>query len=411
MKTITVQVREDHLETLARTKPISAVSELIWNAFDAESTEVRVEFVENELGGLDTIRVADNGHGLHYDDAMIVFQNLGGSWKRSGLRTMARKRVLHGKFGKGRFRAFSLGNHVTWRSCYQEAGHHYSFTITGDAARLGEFRVANAVGTPGAHSGMAVEIANVGDAAGLLRGVKATQEITDLFALYLRQYPDVKLIYDGVPIDPANAEERTTEYVIDELVTENGERVHCTLTVVEWNLSGKRGLYLCDQHGFLLADGLPKLHFRGFSYTAYLKSDYCATLDRQGLLQTGELAADLRLMMDAARAKLREHFTLREAERAHDTLAGWREAELYPYSGEPRDDNEANERRIFDIYATHLNQIFPDFSAAGLRTQGLVLRLMQELVRTEPIRVARVLDDVLDFPEEKEEQVIELVRG
>lgn len=411
MKTITVQVREDHLENLARTKPMTALAELMWNALDAESTELRVEFVENELGGIEMIRIVDNGHGLHYDDAFIVFQSLGGSWKRGGSRTMARKRVLHGKFGKGRFRAFSLGNQVAWKSVYQEVGHHYSFSIDGTAMTLGQFRIANAAGAPGTHTGMTVEITNVSNGANLLRGVKAVQEVTDLFALYLRQYPDVRIVYDGIPIDAANAQDRAVEYVLDELVTENGDIVQSTLTVVEWHLPGKRGLFLCDEHGFLLADGLPRLHFRGFSYTAYLKSAHCSTLDRQGLLQAGELSPDLRLMMDSARAKLREHFTLREVERAQDTLAGWREAELYPYSDDPKSDADANERRIFDIYATHLNQIFPDFGGNSTRTQGLVLRLLQELVRTEPIRVARVLDDLLDFPEEKEEQVIELVRG
>ncbi|HOC71008.1 MAG TPA: ATP-binding protein, partial [Candidatus Hydrogenedentes bacterium] len=84
MKRITVEVREDHLENLAQTKPILAMAELIWNALDAEATEVRVEFLENDLQGLEAIHVADNGHGLHYEDTFLVFRNLGGSWKRGG---------------------------------------------------------------------------------------------------------------------------------------------------------------------------------------------------------------------------------------------------------------------------------------------------------------------------------------
>ena len=52
MKTITVEVRDDHLESLAKTRPMTALSELIWNALDAESTEVRIDFMENDLEGL-----------------------------------------------------------------------------------------------------------------------------------------------------------------------------------------------------------------------------------------------------------------------------------------------------------------------------------------------------------------------
>ena len=118
MKTITVQVRDDHLEFLSRARPLAAISELIWNALDAEATEVRVEFIENSLGGVEMIRIRDNGHGLFIDHGLVAFKNLGGSWKEEGQRTAMRKRLLHGKHGKGRFRAFALGNHVEWISIY-----------------------------------------------------------------------------------------------------------------------------------------------------------------------------------------------------------------------------------------------------------------------------------------------------
>lgn len=413
MKKITVQVQEDHLENLARSRPMSAIAELIWNALDAEATEVRVEFEENELGGTDVIRVADNGHGLYYDDAFIVFQNLGGSWKRGGTRTHEYKRMLHGKFGKGRFRAFSLGNHVRWNTVYDEAGRRYQFTIEGHAESLGEFSIEDARGVaddPGKPTGMVVEITQTPENTGLLRGGKAIEEVTNLFALYLRQYPGLRLVYDGVPIDPANAESRFAEYQLDELVMQNGERVSAALTVIEWDIPGKRGVFFCDENGFMLQTALPRLHFRGFSYSAYLKSAHLSVLDREGLLQAGELSDDVRQLLDAARAQLREHFTLREAERARDTLALWRELGIYPYRNSPRDDGEANERRIFDIYATHLHQIFPDFARSSLSGKRLTLRLFQELVAIQPTRIARILDELLDFPEEKEGEILELAR-
>ena len=161
----------------------------------------------------------------------------------------------------------------------------------------------------------------------------------------------------------------------------------------------------------MLENALPRLHFRGFSYTAYLKSSYLSTLDREGLLQSGELSADVRQLLDAARAKLREHFTRREAERAQDTIARWKELEIYPYRNAPKDDSEANEQRIFNIYATHLHQIFPSFARTGLRNTQLTLRLIQEVVHVQPTRIARILDELLEFPEEKEDEILELVQG
>lgn len=411
MKTIKVQVREDHLETLARTKPMTALAELVWNALDADAAEVRVEFESNEMDGIECIRIRDNGHGLAYDDAMVVFQNLGGSWKRAGMRSPSRRRVLHGQFGKGRFRAFSLGSKVSWQTVYEDQGKCYAFTVSGHGESIGEFTITSPVLVENAVPGMVVEIYNIPRSADLLRGVKALEEITEIFALYLRQYPDVRIWHDGVPMDPAHVEQRITEYELDEMVMQNGERARARMTVVEWTTPGKRGVFLCDAEGFMRCHALPRLHYRGFSYTAYLKSDHIAQLDREGLLETGDLSPDVRQMLDAVRRKLREHFTLREAEQAQDVLDEWKEMGLYPYSGPPKTDAEATERRIFDIYATHLNQIFSDFAAATLPVKRLTLRMIQELVHAEPTRVARILDELLEFPEEKEGEVMELIRA
>lgn len=410
MKKVTVQVREDHLETLARTKPMTALAELIWNALDADATEVRVEFEENALEAVEAVRVADNGHGLHHEDAFVVFQNLGGSWKRGGPRTMTRKRVLHGKFGKGRFRAFSLGNAVRWRTVYEEEGKRFAFEVRGHAATMGEFEIADTRATRD-RTGLTVEIMDVPVTAELLRGQKAVQEVTDIFSLYLRQYPDVKIFYDGRPIDPAHVEQRVTEYPLEEMVMENGERVHAELLVIEWAVPGRRGLYLCDEKGFMRHPAAPKLHFRGFSYTAYLRAAHINTLDAQGLLQADDLSNDVRQLVDAARARLREHFALREAENAQDLIAAWKEEGLYPYEGPARGGLDVNERRIFDIYATHLHQISPDFAQSPARNKKMVLMLIKELVHTDPTRVARVLDTVLAFPEDKEEEILELSKA
>jgi hypothetical protein len=44
MQQVELQVQPDFLERLANTRPVYALSELIWNAFDAEAKDVRVIF-------------------------------------------------------------------------------------------------------------------------------------------------------------------------------------------------------------------------------------------------------------------------------------------------------------------------------------------------------------------------------
>jgi hypothetical protein len=115
MQEIEVKVESDHIERLTAAKPLHALSELIWNAYDADATQVLVEFETGDLTRLGMIRVEDNGTGISYEDVDSFFKSLGGSWKKKGTKSKG-GRFLHGERGQGRFKAFALGETVTWVS-------------------------------------------------------------------------------------------------------------------------------------------------------------------------------------------------------------------------------------------------------------------------------------------------------
>src|SRR6201996_3316991 len=52
-------------------RPASVVKELLENAIDAGETRIRIE---GEAGGRKLIRIADNGHGMMRDDALLAFE-------------------------------------------------------------------------------------------------------------------------------------------------------------------------------------------------------------------------------------------------------------------------------------------------------------------------------------------------
>ena len=60
-KQIYVQAQADHIESLFKGTPLSAVEELVWNALDADANEVKVDVITNPLGGVEAVRVADDG--------------------------------------------------------------------------------------------------------------------------------------------------------------------------------------------------------------------------------------------------------------------------------------------------------------------------------------------------------------
>ncbi len=108
-----VELTKDHLERLAKTQPLTGIIELIWNAFDADATDVKVEFGRNELDGIEEIRVVDDGHGMTPAEVERAFGALGGS-HQSFTKTSPSGRSFHGRDGQGRYKAAGIGNRIVW---------------------------------------------------------------------------------------------------------------------------------------------------------------------------------------------------------------------------------------------------------------------------------------------------------
>jgi DNA topoisomerase VI subunit B len=108
-----VRVEGDHIKKLASAKPIQAVAEVIWNAVDADATRIDLDIESDEIA-MRSVTVRDNGHGIPSSDVEGLFGKLGGSWKAHGARSKTKGRILHGKEGKGRFKALALGRVVDW---------------------------------------------------------------------------------------------------------------------------------------------------------------------------------------------------------------------------------------------------------------------------------------------------------
>ena len=209
-KAFEIQVQDDHLARIAQTrKPISALAELIWNAVDADATCIDVTLINNDLDGLEAIEVTDNGHGIPYAQAEDLFSRLGGSLKQSRTHSNEENRILHGKEGRGRFRAFSFGRVV---ECDVRAAdpsgalQRYRISMIADRLRRVEISAA-APATDGAGRGVTVTVSQPENEFRSLRNDTAVPDLAQTFALYLRQYPKVRIVYSGTALDPRSVEE------------------------------------------------------------------------------------------------------------------------------------------------------------------------------------------------------------
>ena len=411
-KTFEIQVQDDHLERIAQTrKPILALAELIWNAVDADATNIDVNLVDDDLHGLQAIKVADNGHGIPYADAEELFSRLGGSWKQSRLHSIEKKRILHGKEGRGRFRAFSLGRVVDWdvrAADLSSTLQRYRISMIKDHLRRVEISDVSRV-TDGVGRGVTVTVSEPEKEFRSLRGDTALDDLSQIFALYLRQYPTVKISYNGTMIDPRSVEELSINYELPEIETTDGRELSASLEIVEWRINAQRRLFFCDANGFPLDEASPSIHAPGFEFTAYLKSDYFAELLASNMLDLANMDAAVNHCLSAAKEVMREHFRKRAAEKAAGLVEEWRKEKIYPYEGEPASVVEKAEREVFNVLALNVNTYLPEFSTSDDKTKRFQFHLLRQAVEHAPSDLARIVNEVLDLPTEKRQELAELL--
>src|SRR5262249_37413285 len=141
------------------------------------------------LGAIDTIEVVDDGLGMTMADAKTGFGNLGGSWKQYEKQTRRDKRILHGKQGQGRFRAFAVCENLSWHTVYALNGSLREFKITGNTSNKRQFTISDEKPRKGKATGTTVTLSNVIQNQGGLDSDRAVSELNKLLALYLKQYP------------------------------------------------------------------------------------------------------------------------------------------------------------------------------------------------------------------------------
>ncbi len=314
MKTIYVQAQDDHIESLFRASPLAALEELVWNALDADAREIKVDLITNPLGGITAVRVSDDGTGIDILNADATFGHLGGSWKREGGATTLAGRRLHGRHGRGRFRAFALGTHVEWRTTTRVGGENLSYRLSGEAERPGLFALEEAA-SPGPATGTEVFIENVhATVDSLLETSETVQNLAARFALYLKSYPDVRIYFNGIPVTPVIVQKKTASYVLS---LENGQQAK--LEVIEWKrkFTGSGRLVFSGPDGFQLYDRPAGVRSgTDASFTAYLISPRFIALHAENALVLDELNPEVRMYLDKAKETLKAHFAAETPEKS-----------------------------------------------------------------------------------------------
>lgn len=378
-KDIKVLAKADYIASLSHASPIAAIEELVWNALDADAHEVKIDVIQNSLGAVDAVRISDDGVGIDIDRIDSTFGGLGGSWKRERTTTNRLHRRLHGRHGRGRFKAFALGAHVEWRTTRavvsggaEMTSPVKSYVISGDLQQPGLFRMEET--TPGFATGTEVYVTNVRPTSDCLTDAgTVVSALAAKFALYLKAYPNVHVYFSGIPVTPVIVRKAVTDYRI---TLPSG--AEAKLEVIEWRrrFVGSGKLVFCGKDGFALHEQPAGVRpGAAFSFTAYVVSPRFAELNAENMLVMDELNAETRAYLDAARKTLRDHFRVRAAEADSSRVDEWIREGSYPFA---KDDDTA-ERKRFDSAVEDMRAHLDGFDAYPVRERKYLFGLLKSL--------------------------------
>lgn len=407
--TFQVTAKTDFLARQASAPPLMALAECVWNSLDADAMKVEVELHDGPLGGLDRIIVRDNGTGMTREDAPRLFERLGGSWKSLAARTRIYGRFLHGREGRGRFKAFSLGRVADWSVTFEEDGVQKRFKVTVLGTDLDRGRITEATPCVAPSTGVELTISEpMKDFRGLT-SEDGRQGLTEILAPYLLMYPGIQVSVNGTLLNPEEGIAYRKPYPLTPV--QDGKVTYpVILEVIEWKRSGERNLYLCGEHGFPLLTVDERLPSADHGYCAYLRSSFVQTLHDKNELGLGGLNVSLQEVLTEARQSIRDHLRRRAAAEAQDVVQVWKNEDVYPYKAPPANALEQAEREVFDIVAVTAARHIEDFDKTSLKSRRLQLHTLRAAVEQGDEEIQTVLQEVLNLPKKELSDLASLLR-
>lgn len=409
-KELEIKVEKDHIESLTKASGVTALSELIWNSLDADATNIEIDYKTNNLS-VTQIQIKDDGHGMDFQTAETAFESLGGSNKKNRTRSPG-DRVLHGKEGKGRLKAFALGHLITFKSTVISNGTGKYFEIKLDRNEIKKPTISDlkTLKKGEGKNGVEVLINNVDDKnANTVFRDNGIKDLEEKFAVYYMSYPVFRIAINGNDLDFTSCiKNQYEEDITFEIEQSDGEieKIPFKFKVIEWTRQCDKKLYYCSEKGISFLEDQLGVRTGNYQITVHILSDFIEQLHRKSDLVAGNLNDIIRDATNLAKDIARKYIRNRKHEEAKNFIAELKREGIYPFPNTaPKDKVEEAERQVFDIVALQLNEHMAGFSEQDKKGKHLTLTLIKEVMQNDTNGLQKILEEVINLPLNKKKNL------
>lgn len=199
-----IQVYDKSIETAGISKDYKeAISEFIWNGFDAGASIIEINTHINALGGLEFLEIVDNGRGINYE----TIDNTFGAFLVSQKNGNPKWSNIHGSKGKGRFSFIAFAEKAIWDTVYELDGRKKAYSIQITSYDKDYMDISETMDSINQNKGTKVTFYGI---AGLSKesfhSYDFKKYMCNIFAwyLYLNKDKGFKIIINGESLDYSN---------------------------------------------------------------------------------------------------------------------------------------------------------------------------------------------------------------
>ena len=122
-----VSITDNSISRNVTTDYKKAICEYIWNGFDAAANRIDIIFSANELGGIDSLEIRDNGEGIDRSTLHQTFGCFQDSIKKKSFQWSSQ---IKGKKGKGRYSFNCFATDAIWETVYNYNGKNLKHKLS-----------------------------------------------------------------------------------------------------------------------------------------------------------------------------------------------------------------------------------------------------------------------------------------
>lgn len=271
---IPVSVKNQSIDSSGITSDYkAAISEYIWNGFEANAKRVSIEYTLNEAFGVKELIIKDNGDGINYDELEETF----GAFLASKKNLLSLQMKSKANKGKGRFSFIAFSSNAEWHTVYKDNNVYKEYDINMSSDKKEVIDCSEPQLSDRQETGTEVKFTNINTLTAENMGFEIIEPaLLKDFAwfLYLYKNKNVEIVVNDEKIDYEKY--INTELSEKSMVTIEEYRFEINLVVWQESISEKFCCYYFDDKNVLKGKRTTTFNRNtiNFNHSVFVKSEF-----------------------------------------------------------------------------------------------------------------------------------------